>query len=293
MYKALVTLALLVRVLFCCGQYKVTGSVIVKGEHLPGINVVEKGTQNGTTTDPDGNFELTVSDPNAILVASFVGMLTREAPLEGKQHIIIETKWDCIVDFFDAQHVQVYFSSGVVNTPVGGRVEASSPALMHGVVKGAYGYQTNLGNNVLQNAETGLYHYIANCSFNMNFVWHYRRVSTADQFNNRANSIETEFNTGAWQFIAGYSHLNFNRNDADEKLSGVTIGLGTVIPVKSYPDITAKISLYNGKVEYQVLIAGNFKRLVGFVRFYKLNSFYELSIGAGVHFGYWLHKKKG
>ncbi|HKZ38710.1 MAG TPA: TonB-dependent receptor [Chryseolinea sp.] len=43
------------------------------GEPLPGVNVVEKGTTNGTTTDASGRFKITVQEENSILVFSFIG----------------------------------------------------------------------------------------------------------------------------------------------------------------------------------------------------------------------------
>lgn len=52
----------------------VTGKVVNdKGEPLPGVSVLEKGTNNGTTTGPDGSFTLDVSKANATLVFSYVG----------------------------------------------------------------------------------------------------------------------------------------------------------------------------------------------------------------------------
>ncbi|MFT3750130.1 MAG: TonB-dependent receptor [Agriterribacter sp.] len=52
----------------------VTGKVInEKGEALPGVSVLEKGTNNGTTTRSDGSFTLDVSSAKAILVFTYVG----------------------------------------------------------------------------------------------------------------------------------------------------------------------------------------------------------------------------
>ncbi|MDR1746412.1 MAG: carboxypeptidase-like regulatory domain-containing protein, partial [Tannerella sp.] len=47
------------------------------GEPLVGVNVVEKGTTNGTATDANGNFTLNVAD-NARLLISYVGYNTQE-----------------------------------------------------------------------------------------------------------------------------------------------------------------------------------------------------------------------
>jgi TonB-linked SusC/RagA family outer membrane protein len=59
-------------------QKRVTGTVIdATGETVVGANVVEKGTTNGTSTDADGRFALTVKD-NAVLQVSFIGYVTQE-----------------------------------------------------------------------------------------------------------------------------------------------------------------------------------------------------------------------
>ncbi len=69
-------------------EIKVTGVVSDDtGAPLPGVSVAEKGTTNGTITDFDGNYEITVSNGNAILVYSFVGMIAQEVPVEGKSSI--------------------------------------------------------------------------------------------------------------------------------------------------------------------------------------------------------------
>jgi len=53
-----------------------------KGQGLPGVNVVVKGTTNGTQTDPDGRYTITAAD-NATLVFSFIGYLPKEAAVNG------------------------------------------------------------------------------------------------------------------------------------------------------------------------------------------------------------------
>ncbi len=51
---------------------------------IPGVNVVEKGTTNGTVTDADGKFLLTVSDRNAVVVFSFIGFASQEVSVGGR-----------------------------------------------------------------------------------------------------------------------------------------------------------------------------------------------------------------
>lgn len=49
-----------------------------KGDGLPGVNVLLKGTQRGTVTGEDGSYMIDVPDATAVLVFSFVGYITNE-----------------------------------------------------------------------------------------------------------------------------------------------------------------------------------------------------------------------
>ena len=71
---------MLVGALLCLGfaqAQEVSGNVSDANGPLPGASVVEKGTTNGTQTDFDGNFIITVSE-NATLVISYIGYSTTE-----------------------------------------------------------------------------------------------------------------------------------------------------------------------------------------------------------------------
>lgn len=61
---------------------------------LPGATVVVQGTSTGTATNDEGRFSLTVSDPNATLVISFVGYLAQEIPLQGRTQLEIRLESD-------------------------------------------------------------------------------------------------------------------------------------------------------------------------------------------------------
>ena len=54
------------------------------GSPIPGVQVVVKGTTQGTTTDLDGNYEITVNDEAKTLVFKFVGMVTKEISIGDK-----------------------------------------------------------------------------------------------------------------------------------------------------------------------------------------------------------------
>ncbi|WP_394996788.1 SusC/RagA family TonB-linked outer membrane protein [Emticicia sp.] len=61
-------------------EQKVSGKVTdaEKGETLPGVSILIKGTQKGTTTDANGEYTLTVADSKAVLVFSIVGYEPQE-----------------------------------------------------------------------------------------------------------------------------------------------------------------------------------------------------------------------
>ncbi|MEQ8419828.1 MAG: carboxypeptidase-like regulatory domain-containing protein, partial [Arenibacter algicola] len=70
--------------------FKVNGTILDSdGSPLPGANVLEKGTTNGTQSDFDGNFSIDVSGPNAVLVVSYIGFTTSEMAINGQTNVSI------------------------------------------------------------------------------------------------------------------------------------------------------------------------------------------------------------
>ncbi|MBT8297074.1 MAG: carboxypeptidase-like regulatory domain-containing protein, partial [Maribacter sp.] len=83
-------LLLFVALLFVQGAVAQTISGTVTdntGVPLPSVNVIEKGTTNGTSSDFDGNFELNVSSSSATLVFSSLGFATKEVATAGQSRI--------------------------------------------------------------------------------------------------------------------------------------------------------------------------------------------------------------
>jgi TonB-linked SusC/RagA family outer membrane protein len=66
---------------------KVTGENAGESDGLPGVNVIVKGTSQGTVTDVEGNYSLDVPDENAVLVFSYVGYIQEEVAV-GTQSVI-------------------------------------------------------------------------------------------------------------------------------------------------------------------------------------------------------------
>jgi TonB-linked SusC/RagA family outer membrane protein len=59
------------------------------GEALPGVNIIIKGTNTGTTTNANGEYSLNVPDAASILVFSFISYTTEEVPVNGRTTIDI------------------------------------------------------------------------------------------------------------------------------------------------------------------------------------------------------------
>ena len=64
------------------------------GGGLPGVSILVKGTQNGTTSDNNGAFKIGITDPNALLVFSFVGYLSQEVMVGNRTTIDVSMKAD-------------------------------------------------------------------------------------------------------------------------------------------------------------------------------------------------------
>ncbi len=80
---------------FLQAQSTVSGTVVDSTDMpLPGVNIVVKGTNNGTTTDFDGNYSLDEVADDATLVFSFVGFAQQEIPVDGRQTINITMQED-------------------------------------------------------------------------------------------------------------------------------------------------------------------------------------------------------
>ena len=86
----LASLCLFIAIHYTYAQNKITvsGKVFDKdlGQVVIGANILEKGTDNGTVTNVDGMYSISVSS-GATLVFSYVGMQTQEVKVNGRQTI--------------------------------------------------------------------------------------------------------------------------------------------------------------------------------------------------------------
>lgn len=107
------------------------------GAALPGVNVVVKGTTQGTVTDGDGNFSLNVPSNESVLVFSFIGFVTQEVAVNGQSTIDVtliadsETLSEVVVVGYGTQEkkdvtgaVSAVKGTDIENLPSGGAQQA-------------------------------------------------------------------------------------------------------------------------------------------------------------------------
>jgi hypothetical protein len=277
-------------------QTTIIGIVISKDDKLPmpGVNIVEKGTKNGVISKIDGSFLINVVDENAILVLSYIGMKQQELSLKGQTQVLVKMRYDCIKDYFDTQEIIFYANSGIINNPLGGKIEISSPFILGATLKSSFSYQTNLKENKFINGQIELCHFISPCEYDIDCKLNYKQLSFNNELDSKVYSFQADLNLRKTIFIAGYSNLDFNRikSNATENASGILLGLGRYISRPLYSKVSGRISLYRNNIEYEGNIQSQYKRFYSFIKYYKLNSFNELSLGIGSFINYRLHRQR-
>ena len=97
MKKYLVIALMLLSTAIFAQNHQVKGTVSDQdGKPLAGFTVFEKGTSNGTTTGPNGTYQLTVSSENAILEFVCLGYTTISEEIRSRSLINITAQEDAI-----------------------------------------------------------------------------------------------------------------------------------------------------------------------------------------------------
>lgn len=130
---------------------KVSGTVIgaEDGIPIPGVTIMEKGTNNGTATDFDGDYEITVSGSDAVLVFSFVGFETKEVTVGDNRKIDLSLETsvgdldEIVIIGFGGKQEKASLVSSITSVTPG---ELKGPtnnltAMMAGRVPGMISYQ--------------------------------------------------------------------------------------------------------------------------------------------------------
>lgn len=291
MKKALLLLFILTSGITFSQSKEYSGIVKAKSDNLPlpGVNVIIKGTIIGTQTDFNGNFKISVPDSLNVLNFSFLGMVPLDYKLNDEKNLEIILKEDCNIDWFDEQLIGFYLNSGLVNNPVGGQFQISfTPNYNWPTIKSGISYQTNLKENKFLNTYLNLHHLFVSCDFNADINSSYKNLDYDNNIELSAYSVETSLNFNNISTIIGLSTIDFNKTSVNKNVNSVgpTFGLGTWIGRPFLMSVSAKTTIYKNLSEYQAEIKKDYKGFYGFLKYYKVNTFNELSLGIGFEFWY-------
>ncbi|MCL6217292.1 SusC/RagA family TonB-linked outer membrane protein [Zunongwangia pacifica] len=109
----------------------VSGTVTDGSMPIPGVNILVKGTSNGTTTDFDGNFTLNDVASNATLVFSFVGFAQQEVKVNGRSTINVTMSEDAAAL---SEVVVIGYGSTTVKDATGAVATVSAEDFNQGVI---------------------------------------------------------------------------------------------------------------------------------------------------------------
>lgn len=274
----------------CLSQTTVKGKVIERykpHEPLPGVIIKERGTNNGTTSDINGNFQIDVADTDtSTLIFSFVGFDTKEIKIKGRDYMEVRLG-GCIKDFFDSRRVIVFASSGFINTPTGGQLAVASPWTKIGVIRPNFQYQTDAEDKEYINAGLEFRHVFVSCQYDLDLEFGVRDLTQTDS-NARLYSFESINNFDEFLIVAGYGtrSLTINSDDITRSSHGPVLGVGRYIGKPFHGKMIARVTILDEDLEYRGIFQIQHRRFFGYLQYYKLGSFNELSLGLGYSFGY-------
>ncbi|MCS2891927.1 TonB-dependent receptor [Parabacteroides faecis] len=109
------------------------------GEPVIGVNVLEKGTTNGTITDVDGKYSIVVAD-NAILLISYIGYQNYELPVKNQSVIDVQLKEDTqaldevvVIGYGTAKKKDL---TGAISRVKADKMEVEAPRTVEDILRG-------------------------------------------------------------------------------------------------------------------------------------------------------------
>jgi hypothetical protein len=133
------------------GQRNVSGTITDEnGDVLIGASVLIKGTSQGTVSDLDGQYSLTVPEGNQVLVFSYVGYETQEAEVGALQKVDI-VLMPGILDL--GKSFSLGASSGIRYTPIGLNLSVSRSIFRNFYVDTEAELRSNFNNNWITNVD--------------------------------------------------------------------------------------------------------------------------------------------
>ena len=231
------------------GQRTIEGEVRLKNDNsaLPGINVVEKGTNNTVNSDADGKFKITCKSPSPILEFSFIGLKTIEVSADKTYlTVYLDTDEELLREKtrfgIYPEYTSIGFNSGLNYTPIGVNIRNALPMLFGVTILTTTDitYRTDLEENEfitvrLQKDQLIDFRYNARY-INLILGYNKRKISKDnDNWNTEEFTIVPELQFDGFLFLLGYGRQSFNDIETLKSNEGLIFGMG------KYFDWNAKI----------------------------------------------------
>lgn len=279
------------------GQQMIHGKVTEKNSTMPiaGATVILKGVASRTMTGADGSFSIMVNKEGDTLIFQSVGYITREYVINGTGPLVLALKLSCNIDYFDNQRISIGLQSGLRHTALGGYITVTLPYfLTKGTAWAGVQYQSGAHASVVR-LEAGYDHIISECDFRMDLIGGYTKVNLPDKVNAGITYTGTQMHFSRLfpfarylRLYAGAGQMQFYERTASKwrKYVGPSIGFGTSFFRKNSVEINGQVLLIKHHPEFQVQAEWLYRRMRFFSSYYQLNSFKELTVGAGWYFYY-------
>ncbi len=289
----LLILTLIVTVTFTAfGQRTIEGEVRLKDDNsaLPGVNVIEKGTDNRVNSNGDGKFKITCKSTNPTLEFSFIGLKTIEVTAD-KDYLTVYLETDekqlkekTRMGMYP-EYTSLGFNSGLNYTPIGVNVRNALPMLFRikMLTTTEITYRTDLGENEFINVrlqKDRLIDFRYNARYiNLILGYNKRNISKDNEtWDTEEFTIIPELEFDSFLFLVGYGRQSFNNIETLKSNEGLVFGLGKYFKWNAAIIGTAKKWNNYWQTEFQ-FIKGFDKNDFEFgIRFETLDKYRELDL---------------
>lgn len=284
--------------LHCFSQITISGKITDKfdGLGIPGVNIIELGTNNVALSDTDGFFSLQVINSESILKITYIGYEEQEIKVGKTRYFEINLKEYCILDFFDYNDICIGVSSGLVNSPVGGFGYLTFPFPKNSTLRAGIDYQTDFLDNSKIKFEASTLHILAECNYNGDIFINYESIKKND-FSLIEYKIEGKLNFSRPKIFRSYSTLflgyglsELSKPSVNNNYNpGPLFGLGTRIGRPLFLNINLKTIYWVDYWEFIGEIKWQYKNFMFSLDYNTIDTYREINLKFGYIFNY--HRK--
>jgi hypothetical protein len=274
------------------GQRTIMGEVRSKEDNaaLPGVNVIEKGTDNTVISDGDGKFTITCKSNKPTLQFSFIALKSVEVSVDTAYLIVyleVDEEQAKIKTRFGMypEYTAIGFSAGLNYTPVGISVVNALPMLfgMRALTTTYLTYRTGLNGNDFISVELQKDQLI-NFRYNARYInlilgYNNRHIAKRnDIWDTQEFTITPELQLDFFLVRVGYGRQSFNNVETLKSNEGFVFGVGNYFKWNGAIIATAK--KWNNYWQTEVQLKKGFEKSdaeVG-IRFETLARYRELEL---------------